>query len=213
MNFSRDFIELACDKGVLRFGSSSPRLGDCLRIFQCGPVQRRRLVRSPVRLLRAHPAGRRSALRHAVRAGLQGHPLVAGTAMRWPSMATTCPSASNPQGKPRTTAKAAPGGRPAGRPRGDPRRRDSAGTSVRESVEIIRAHGATPSAVVIALDRMERGTGSLSAVRRSARPTASRCWRWRPSRISSPSSTTARPRCQPGRRPALPRNLRRVRGR
>ena len=40
----------------------------------------------------------------------------------------------------------------------------SAGTSVRESVEIIRAHGATPSAVVIALDRMERGTGSLSAV-------------------------------------------------
>ena len=40
----------------------------------------------------------------------------------------------------------------------------SAGTSVRESVEIIRAHGATPSVVVIALDRMERGTGSLSAV-------------------------------------------------
>ena len=40
----------------------------------------------------------------------------------------------------------------------------SAGTSVRESVEIIRAHGATPAAVVIALDRMERGTGSLSAV-------------------------------------------------
>ena len=35
---------------------------------------------------------------------------------------------------------------------------------MRESVEIIRAHGATPAAVVIALDRMERGTGSLSAV-------------------------------------------------
>jgi orotate phosphoribosyltransferase len=33
----------------------------------------------------------------------------------------------------------------------------SAGTSVRESVEIIRAHGATPSAVLIALDRQERG--------------------------------------------------------
>ena len=40
----------------------------------------------------------------------------------------------------------------------------SAGTSVRESVEIIRAAGATPCGVVIALDRMERGTGSLSAV-------------------------------------------------
>ena len=40
----------------------------------------------------------------------------------------------------------------------------SAGTSVRESVEMIRAAGATPCGVVIALDRMERGTGSLSAV-------------------------------------------------
>jgi len=45
----------------------------------------------------------------------------------------------------------------------------SAGTSVRESVEIIRASGATPCGVVIAPDRMERGqTGAglaeLSAV-------------------------------------------------
>ena len=40
----------------------------------------------------------------------------------------------------------------------------SAGTSVRESVEIIRAAGASPCGVVIALDRMERGTGELSAV-------------------------------------------------
>lgn len=45
----------------------------------------------------------------------------------------------------------------------------SAGTSVRESIELIRAAGATPAAVVIALDRMElgqteRGMGGLSAV-------------------------------------------------
>ena len=40
----------------------------------------------------------------------------------------------------------------------------TAGTSVRESVELIRAHGATPSGVLIALDRMERGTGAVSAV-------------------------------------------------
>jgi len=33
----------------------------------------------------------------------------------------------------------------------------SAGTSVRESVELIRAHGAEPAGVLIALDRMERG--------------------------------------------------------
>ncbi len=40
----------------------------------------------------------------------------------------------------------------------------SAGTSVRQSVEIIKAAGATPCGVAIALDRMERGTGELSAV-------------------------------------------------
>jgi orotate phosphoribosyltransferase len=40
----------------------------------------------------------------------------------------------------------------------------SAGTSVRESVELIRDSGAQPAGVVIALDRMERGTGEKSAV-------------------------------------------------
>jgi orotate phosphoribosyltransferase len=40
----------------------------------------------------------------------------------------------------------------------------SAGTSVRESVEIIRAEGAVPAGVVIALDRQERGAGTRSAV-------------------------------------------------
>jgi orotate phosphoribosyltransferase len=40
----------------------------------------------------------------------------------------------------------------------------SAGTSVRESVDLIRTANAVPCAVVIALDRMERGSGPLSAV-------------------------------------------------
>jgi orotate phosphoribosyltransferase len=40
----------------------------------------------------------------------------------------------------------------------------TAGTSVRESVEIIRAHGAVPAGVLIMLDRKERGTGTQSAV-------------------------------------------------
>ena len=40
----------------------------------------------------------------------------------------------------------------------------TAGTSVRESVRMIRDAGATPAGVAIALDRMERGTGTLSAV-------------------------------------------------
>ena len=40
----------------------------------------------------------------------------------------------------------------------------SAGTSVRESVALIRAAGASPAGVLIALDRQERGQGALSAV-------------------------------------------------
>ncbi|MEO8752836.1 MAG: orotate phosphoribosyltransferase [Casimicrobiaceae bacterium] len=40
----------------------------------------------------------------------------------------------------------------------------TAGTSVRESVDLIRAQGANPAGVLIALDRMERGQGERSAV-------------------------------------------------
>jgi len=40
----------------------------------------------------------------------------------------------------------------------------TAGTSVRESVDIIRAAGATVAGVVIALDRQEKGQNELSAV-------------------------------------------------
>jgi len=40
----------------------------------------------------------------------------------------------------------------------------SAGTSVRESVDIIHAGGAEPAGVLIALDRQERGAGDRSAV-------------------------------------------------
>jgi len=40
----------------------------------------------------------------------------------------------------------------------------SAGTSVRQSVDIIKGAKAVPCGVAIALDRMERGTGELSAV-------------------------------------------------
>jgi orotate phosphoribosyltransferase len=44
----------------------------------------------------------------------------------------------------------------------------SAGTSVRESVEIIRAAGATPAAVLLALDRQERGGDATNIKSHSA---------------------------------------------
>jgi len=39
----------------------------------------------------------------------------------------------------------------------------TAGTAIRESLQLIRAQGATPAGVLIALDREERGQGALSA--------------------------------------------------
>jgi len=44
----------------------------------------------------------------------------------------------------------------------------SAGTSVRESVEIIKSYGATPAGVLIALDRMERGGTAAAPTAHSA---------------------------------------------
>jgi len=40
----------------------------------------------------------------------------------------------------------------------------TAGTAIREAVDIIQAEGATTSAVLIALDRQEKGKGELSAI-------------------------------------------------
>jgi len=40
----------------------------------------------------------------------------------------------------------------------------TAGTAIRESMEIIKAHGAQLSGVLIALDRQEKGKGELSAI-------------------------------------------------
>jgi orotate phosphoribosyltransferase len=43
------------------------------------------------------------------------------------------------------------------------------GAAKREAIEIIRAAGATPAGVLIALDRQERGSGELSATQEVSR--------------------------------------------
>lgn len=40
----------------------------------------------------------------------------------------------------------------------------SAGTSIRESIEIILSHGGVPSGVIVSIDRQEKGTGNISAI-------------------------------------------------
>jgi orotate phosphoribosyltransferase len=51
----------------------------------------------------------------------------------------------------------------------------TAGTAVRESLDIIRAAGAEPVAVALALDRQERGQGTLSAVQEVEKEQGLKC--------------------------------------
>jgi orotate phosphoribosyltransferase len=165
MDFSRDFIALACDKGVLRFGSFITKAGrDSPYFFNAGlfndGASFRALCGFYARTIRA------AALPCDMLFGpaYKGIPLVAGVAIRLAEEGVNLPFAFN-----RKEAKDhGEGGMLIGAPlAGRVLIVDdviSAGTSVRESVEIIRAAGATPAGVVIALDRMERGNGVLSAV-------------------------------------------------
>jgi len=51
----------------------------------------------------------------------------------------------------------------------------TAGTAIRESLEIIRGAGAQPVAVALALDRQERGQGTLSAVQELEKEQSLKC--------------------------------------
>ena len=51
----------------------------------------------------------------------------------------------------------------------------TAGTAVRESLDLIRAGGAEPAGVALALDREERGQGELSAVQELERDQGLKC--------------------------------------
>jgi orotate phosphoribosyltransferase len=165
VDFSRDFIALACRKGVLRFGSFITKAGRQSPYFfnaglfddgasfgeLCGFYARAIEASGLVCDMLFGPA-------------YKGTPLVAGTAIRLAERGRSLPFAFN-----RKEAKDhGEGGTLIGAPlAGRVLILDdviSAGTSVRESVNIIRAAGAEPAGVVIALDRMERGSGSLSAV-------------------------------------------------
>ena len=165
MDFSRDFIDLACRKGVLRFGAFVTKAGrNSPYFFNAGlfddGASFRALCGFYARAIRAADIVCDMLFGPAYK----GIPLVAGTAIRLAEDGINLPFAFN-----RKEAKDhGEGGMLIGAPlAGRVLILDdviSAGTSVRESVDIIRAAGATPAGVVIALDRMERGKGALSAV-------------------------------------------------
>lgn len=165
MDSSRDFIELACNKGVLRFGSFVTKAGrESPYFFNAGLFDDGESFRALCGFYAE--AIRTSGVPCDMLFGpaYKGIPLVAGVAIRLAESGTNVPFAFN-----RKEAKDhGEGGNLVGAPlSGRVLILDdviSAGTSVRESVDLIRAAGAEPAGVVIALDRMERGVGEQSAV-------------------------------------------------
>jgi orotate phosphoribosyltransferase len=162
---SREFIAFACDLGVLRFGEFKTKAGRLSPyFFNAG------LFNDGASLARLSDFYARRILGAGIQFDVlfgpayKGIPLAAGAAMALAGLGRNTPYAYN-----RKEAKDhGEGGTLVGAPlAGRVLIIDdviSAGTSVRESVELIRAAGATPAAVLIALDRQERGQGDLSAV-------------------------------------------------
>jgi orotate phosphoribosyltransferase len=165
VDFSRDFIALACNKGVLRFGSFVTKAGrNSPYFFNAGLFDDGASFGALCGLYARAIAATGLPYDMLFGPAYKGIPLVAGVAIRLAEAGRNLPFCFN-----RKEAKDhGEGGTLIGAPlAGRVLILDdviSAGTSVRESVDIIRAAGAEPAGVVIALDRMERGTGTQSAV-------------------------------------------------
>lgn len=167
-DFSRDFIAFACDRGVLRFGEFKTKAGRLSPyFFNAG------LFNDGAALTRLADFYAQAINAANIEFDMlfgpayKGIPLVAATAMAL--AAERNGGRNSPFAYNRKEAKDhGEGGSLIGAPlKGRALIVDdviSAGTSVRESVDIIRAEGAIPAGVVIAIDRQERGTGTLSAV-------------------------------------------------
>jgi orotate phosphoribosyltransferase len=162
---SQDFISFACEKGVLRFGEFKTKAGRLSPyFFNAG------LFNDGTALARLADFYAAAILASGLRFDMlfgpayKGIPLAAAIAVKLAERGHNLPFAFN-----RKEAKDhGEGGTLIGAPlAGRVLIVDdviSAGTSVRESVDIIRANGAEPAGVAIAIDRQERGTGTLSAV-------------------------------------------------
>jgi orotate phosphoribosyltransferase len=170
VDFSREFIEFACQRGVLRFGQFTTKAGRVTPyFFNAGSFN----DGASLALLTDFYA--RAILASGIACDMlygpayKGIPLVAGTAIALAHRGRNLPFCFN-----RKEAKDhGEGGTLVGAPlQGRVLIIDdviTVGTSVRESVELIRAAGAQPCGVVIALDRQERGQGTLSAVQEAER--------------------------------------------
>ena len=164
-NFRQEFIEFALARGVLCFGEFKTKAGRLSPyFFNAGLFNDGEALRKLGQFYAKAIAAADAAFDMLFGPAYKGIPLVSATAVALAEIGRNLPFCFN-----RKEAKDhGEGGMTVGAPlAGRVLIVDdviSAGTSVRESVQIIRAAGATPCGVFIALDRMERGSGSQSAV-------------------------------------------------
>jgi orotate phosphoribosyltransferase len=165
VDFSRDFIRFACEREVLRFGEFTTKAGrPSPYFFNAGLFNDGASLATLCDFYARTIDASRLPIDMLFGPAYKGIVLAAGTAMALAARGRNLPFAYN-----RKEAKDhGEGGTLVGAPlSGRVLIIDdviSAGTSVRESVELIRAAGATPAGVLIALDRMERGQTEVPAV-------------------------------------------------
>ncbi|WP_333842229.1 orotate phosphoribosyltransferase [Pelomicrobium sp.] len=163
-DFRRQFVEFAIARGALRFGEFRTKAGRVspyffnAGLFDDG-ASLGALAQFYAKAIRASGI----AFDMLFGPAYKGIPLVTATAVALAGQGLNCPFCFDRK-EPKDHGE---GGATIGAPlRGRVLIVDdviSAGTSVRGAVELIRTAGAAPCGVVIALDRMERGLGSLSA--------------------------------------------------
>jgi len=165
MSYHQDFIRFAIAQNVLRFGEFEAKAGrPSPYFFNSGLFQDGAALRELCQFYAQTILAANIPFDMIFGPAYKGIPLAAGTAIALSEQGCNVPYCFNRK----EVKDHGEGGNTVGAPlQGRVLIIDdviSAGTSVRESIEIIRAAGATPCGVVIALDRMERGQGTLSAV-------------------------------------------------
>jgi len=164
-NFRQDFIRFAVQQKVLRFGEYITKAGRASPyFFNAGLFDDGASLKNLSQFYAQAILSSGLAFDMLFGPAYKGIPLVAGTAIALAEQGRNVPFCYN-----RKEAKDhGEGGTTIGaKLRGRVLIIDdviSAGTSVRESIGLIKSAGAEPCGVVIALDRMERGQEKLSAV-------------------------------------------------
>ncbi len=163
--FRQDFIRFAITRNVLRFGEFQTKAGRLSPyFFNSGLFNDGAALRELCQFYAQAILASKEEFDMLFGPAYKGIPLAAGTAIALAEQGCNVPYCFNRK----ETKDHGEGGATVGAPlHGKVLIIDdviSAGTSVRESIDLISAAGATPCAVIIALDRMERGQASLSAV-------------------------------------------------